>query len=398
MAKYNIEYRCGHSGKLDIGGPTKDRERIAKWHEGHSCPECREAEKIAARVEANKKASDAARNQGLPELAGSLKQIAYGETCRQEILDKLAVTHGNIISNISGGHVKEDKITQAKEAIALFERVIAYIKSAKTAAAWWIDNKAEVSDLYRRLDFVQRMDVEASRSAIAVPEPIKQTSDSIVRPEETKSETVVTIRIIGEIVEAHFSEKRDDFREIVKGLGFSWDSGRWARKIGKRSGTPVDRAAELGHLLLAGGFVVSSNDEVISKAIAADYDPEHTSWITTVKTDHDKYPGWFYILWGKDDDYYNAARRITGSKYLKPGIVVNPRYFDQVIDFASVHNFRFTESAEQAIDIAMAARDREILVDVPTLIKRERVVVRSIPDKLAIPDEVVIDESLRDDD
>ena len=40
MAWFYGTYCCGHEGRTDIVGPTKDRERKADWHFSGLCPKC----------------------------------------------------------------------------------------------------------------------------------------------------------------------------------------------------------------------------------------------------------------------------------------------------------------------------------------------------------------------
>lgn len=42
MAWYYGTYSCGHEGRVNIIGPTKDRQWKADRHFGHMCPECYE--------------------------------------------------------------------------------------------------------------------------------------------------------------------------------------------------------------------------------------------------------------------------------------------------------------------------------------------------------------------
>lgn len=40
MAKYTINYSCGHNGEVSLYGKHKDRERKIEWMEGGVCPSC----------------------------------------------------------------------------------------------------------------------------------------------------------------------------------------------------------------------------------------------------------------------------------------------------------------------------------------------------------------------
>lgn len=81
---------------------------------------------------------------------------------------------------------------------------------------------------------------------------------SIIKPPSPKTKTVAMLSIAEETVFVRFPEYRDDFRTLIKGLGFYWSHSnkRWQRKIGKLAGDPAHRCAETGHTLIEGGYCV----------------------------------------------------------------------------------------------------------------------------------------------
>ena len=83
MAKYMVNYACGHSGETILFGPTRERERKLEWMSQYSCPECREKEEAQARKEK-------AEELGLPDLQGTEKQVAWAEKIRLTQLTGLA--------------------------------------------------------------------------------------------------------------------------------------------------------------------------------------------------------------------------------------------------------------------------------------------------------------------
>lgn len=40
MAKYQVTYRCGHTGTVDLFGPSKQRENKLEWLSTQLCPDC----------------------------------------------------------------------------------------------------------------------------------------------------------------------------------------------------------------------------------------------------------------------------------------------------------------------------------------------------------------------
>jgi len=181
-----------------------------------------------------------------------------------------------------------------------------------------------------------------------------------VCPENPISEIPAEIRVLdGEVVAIY--ERNDKFREIVKYLGYEWD-GVWKRTITETTGSAVDRAAELGNKLLNAGFPVKIvNNEAREKAINGTYEPECKRWIR-LRT-KGNYSGRLAIAWGgRDDTLYNASRRLPGSKWSKPSVVVKVCYFKEVAEFAELFDFRFTDAASCALERAKAEIEAAAIV------------------------------------
>ena len=82
MAWYGIEYSCGHNDRMQIYGPTRDRQAIADREGRKECADCYQARKDRERAAASAQASEANTRSGLPALTGSPKQVAWAETIR----------------------------------------------------------------------------------------------------------------------------------------------------------------------------------------------------------------------------------------------------------------------------------------------------------------------------
>jgi hypothetical protein len=221
--------------------------------------------------------------------------------------------------------------------------------------------------------------------------------EATIRPEKAVTETIAEISITDSKVKVHFPEKRDDFREAIKKLGFSWE-GHWERTIRPTNGAPEDRAAEVGHLLLAQGFIIRIYDTVIrQKAIDNSYEKECTRWIMA-RTSGD-YTGWFSISWNRQkEDYYNVARKLPGSKYNSPDIVVRPEHFEEVLDFANRYNFQLSNGARNLVESAKAAKEAVLVAKVDPPKKERKLIASDKPPVLEVPQEGDIDEALRDED
>ncbi|MEB3103105.1 hypothetical protein [Ferviditalea candida] len=228
---------------------------------------------------------------------------------------------------------------------------------------------------------------------------ITDDPSAIVRPENPISEMVVEIRIVGNLIEVHNPDRHDDLYDLAKGiLKLSWERGRWVRKIHPTNGTVEDRAAEIGHRLLDKGFIIHiENESIREKAISGQYEQECIKWI--MMRTKGEYEGWFTIEWDRGvDDFYSAARRITGSKWNKPYVVVPARHFDEVMDFAGKYGFQLSKGAQELIEKAHAERAAELIVHVPKPTKQSRTIIADKPPVLDIPQGDEIDENFRDDD
>jgi hypothetical protein len=79
-------------------------------------------------------------------------------------------------------------------------------------------------------------------------------------------------------------------------------------------------------------------------------------------------------------------------------MVIPPENFDEVLDFAQMHGFSISKAAQEAIEAARMARENTLTVSVSQPQDAARVVADGVPSVLEVPQEVEIDESLRDDD
>lgn len=380
MAKYSVTYTCGHEATIQLFGKHKDREWRLQYEERKLCPDCYLEKLRKEREEENRKAAEAAKEQELPQLVGSEKQIAWAETIRQKFLDKLS-----------------DLLTHLKSEIAADPACSKTIDSfyGETSSRWWIDNRFEL-DGVRRL-FATRYDKYSKevQNTEAIPAINDAKIEATVRPESPVTETVAEIRPLESSVEVNFPEKHEDFRGIMKSLGFKWEDG-WKRNIGVTTGAVKDRAAEAGNKLLLAGFIIRIYDaEIRQAAISGAFESECSRWITRRK-DGDKFAGWFSIRWYEDNQkLYNASRKLPRSKWYEKSVVVPPEFFAEVLDFASMYGFKLSEKAQEVAESARAAKDATLTASAGKK-KTEKPVNPIIP--TLKPEEFEADENLRDND
>lgn len=367
MAK--ATFSCAHCGAsvAVIGRNRSDADRLAQYREqsGALCHECWAKEQVEKRAAASQQAAETAAAIGLPVLQGTEKQVSWAESIRQGCLAKLAKIEAFAASSIQEGH--DDMVVVVNLA---FDAI-----KAQDSAHWWIENR-DAEFFITTSDFIiwllggieycklpeDQLAARARHHFGGLPKPATESaptpiiadakSEATVRPVAPKTETVAEITAYADRVEVRFPEKRRDFWDIIKPqLGYAWESDRWVRKTGSLTGTPEDRAVEVGNALLNAGFIIRIYDpELRRRAIAGDFIPENHRWIAYHSNTH------FAVRWGKDDDFYDAARRLPRSKYEKPCVTVPVEFFEEVEDFASRYGFEFSTAGRQLADQARASR------------------------------------------
>ncbi len=131
-AKYDVTYKCGHSGTVDLIGKIKDRESKLSWYQNTaSCPDC-------YKKEIEKQNEQKNRSFDLPPLKGSEKQISWGNKIRLEMIEPILKGNEAQIRMIRSS-TKQDEDTK-KAVIDFFNQVIEWIKN-QDKASWWIDRR-----------------------------------------------------------------------------------------------------------------------------------------------------------------------------------------------------------------------------------------------------------------
>ncbi|MFE7151643.1 hypothetical protein, partial [Heyndrickxia sporothermodurans] len=171
-------------------------------------------------------------------------------------------------------------------------------------------------------------------------------TESTVFPENKITNAVAEITIKDDLVSVFF-EKNEDFRKIIKGLGYVWSGSSWGKKIEETTGAAKERAAELGNALLNAGFpIMILEEKILRNAIEGNFEPECTNWIYR-RIGKDL----LAINWkGYNDKLYQKARSLPGAKWDSPSVVVNVAHYNEVEEFADLYNFKFTEDAKKLIN------------------------------------------------
>lgn len=349
MAWYYGTYSCGHEGRTNIIGPTKNRQWISDRHFEGLCAECYEAKKIVDREKANTEAAEKAKETELPELEGTEKQVAWANTLRQVMIDETE----KWIEKMTRVYEGEPGLDSAANEI---NNILNFILTTKTKAFWYIDNRTVEFESILKISN-KEMNTLAAESA---PEAKDVINEATVYPENAISDAIAEIKITENQVTAEF-ERNDKFIKIVKMLDYNWSGKVWSREISQTTGSSYDRAAELGNKLLNAGFPIKLMDnEARQKAINGTYEPECKRWI--YHRNKGDYKDWLVICWTDDSDMYNKARSLPGSRWDKPSVVVKPEHFKEIEEFAGLYGFRFTPLASDIIKKAKEAKENATVV------------------------------------
>lgn len=334
MAWYYGTYSCGHEGRVNIVGPTKDRQWKADRYFSELCPECKEKERERETEEAKKKAAELE----LPALKGSEKQVAWAYTLRQKFIDFLDSEEAE-----DGYEYLLDYLECSLDELL---KTKSYILETKTSAKWYIDTRFSDyrSILLMEMDAAQNYDPVKQQQEKELEKEIK--AEATVLPENKITDTVAEFEVSDNVVRVYF-EKNEDFRQLVKRKGYYWEKGAWNKNISETTGTAEERIAELGNILLNMGIPVRIYDpQVRENAINGVYEPECTRWVYGL-TKSDK----LAIKWdGYDDSLYREAKSLPGAKWNSGSMVVNVGHYKEVEDFAYANGFKFTKFARKKIE------------------------------------------------
>ena len=144
MSWYYGTFSCGHDGRVNIIGPTKDRQWKADRQFEKMCEECWKKHLKEKRQKENEEAEKLAKEMELPELIGSPKQIAWANTIRQKFIDKfedIKLKDLKIELKIIGIDLTKTEILDVRD----------YILENKTDAKYYIDTRNEYTfDIIKR--------------------------------------------------------------------------------------------------------------------------------------------------------------------------------------------------------------------------------------------------------
>ena len=328
MAKYNITYRCGHTGVVNLVGPTKERQYKIDWYQSEECPDCQYAH-VKERAQA----------AGLPELRGTERQVHWAEFIRERGLKELenGVNTFERLSREAEAYHREAGFDLRHVYIAM-DRI-----KSQTSASWWIDNQYEFGNILRN-----KLEEVATDMTRLPEESARQLAEEemILKPEDGRKAVVCEITIKDDCVTVK-SEYDPDMPPVVKKYGFKWNGKTWKKDITFRNAPADERAVEIGNKLLCAGFPVKIKPELHDKVVNGQYDPEHTRWIS-----HLVKRNMFSISWDyrQDPDIQKAVSRVPSVRMGRYGEAEAPvSAWEAILEMAELNDFRLSPGAQEAI-------------------------------------------------
>jgi hypothetical protein len=361
MAWYYGTFACGCEGRVNIIGPTKDRQWKADRKFEGLCEDCYKKHLEEERQKANEEAAEKSKEMELPELTGTEKQIAWANTLRQKLIERfedvtkdeetikkfIDVKFSDLLEIKKEFGVEYLKKLLCQEGISM---VLDYILTNKTEAKYYIDNRDEDTLFHIKKNHKEALKMKEEVIKENVEKKIEADikAEATVRPEDSSMPGSAEITVKDDRITVMY-DKNEEFREIVKSLGYTWD-GIWTKKIKETTGTAEDRAAELGNKLLNAGFSICILDESIrEKAIKGEFEVECKRWVN-LRTGGD-YKGCLAIMWqGMNDKLYRTSKSIPGAHWNNDAMVLKVMHYKEIEDFAELCGFKFTKSALKAIE------------------------------------------------
>ncbi len=342
MAWYYGTFSCGCEGRVNIIGPSKDREWKKQRAFSKECDKCYREKLEKARELDNKRALELAKEMELPELEGTEKQVAWANTIRQSLIDKVA----SFIGKGDLGNFDNEAKQRIKD-INNISIILDYVIDKKVSAEFWINNRESIK--WDNIEFIFKNYIkDALPTDEEVQEKIIQQDielESIISPKEVIKPGVVEINLVDNNSVELVYQKDNDFIECVRSLGYRW-KGKWRKNITELTGSYKDRMAEIGNLLLNEGFSIRIyNSEIRQKAISGQFEREQERWII-FNIEEDK----LWIKWEYGNNkLYNIINKLPGSKYKNGKMLIDIANYEVIKEFAELYNFKFTKKADEKI-------------------------------------------------
>jgi hypothetical protein len=340
MAWYYGTFRCGHEGRVNIVGPTKNRQYIADGKFDNLCEECGKKAFLEKVEKENAIAAEKSKEMELPVLVGSEKQIVWANSIRQKWIDYIDNKIIYLDSENENFRVFENKMSAFSEMkqIASAELVDFIVNNFKSAK-WYIDNRSLQTIIV--LGMFYKLYIKTKLESKIEKEMEKEINEELtIHPENEISHNVVEITSSKDYIEVKFDYDRD-MVDLIKRLdGYKWSGSIWRKELEPLNNDVIDRISEVGNHFLKNGYPVKfEDDKVIKSAINAIFVPEFTKWIK------------FHLKEKKlVINNYEKSRKLPTQKYVNGKTLINLSAYKELEDFADMFGYKFSPMALEAIE------------------------------------------------
>lgn len=365
MAKYNVTYKCGHEGVVNLVGPHVQRQNRIEYLEGTVCPSCyqKEQEELAEKYD---KAND------LPELTGSEKQVEWARSIRRNCLQNFESlctqweedgrkAVGEIVYTLDNRESEIDKLYQ--EYADIICDSMSYI-SEQTTARFFIDNRDDFptkndggysliygsshtsnfkqvlkrwAEAYRDAHDIQKIEAEKEEKEI------EQRVQVTVEPVNKEHDTIVTLRKKDSGVHL-YSEYDRDLVDVIHEfpLKMKWNKTSWVFTVEEFRGTFESVMAEFGNILLRKGFiVVFPNQEIADMAVSGNFKRYIRNAFYKI-ADRDDY---IVLKYNEDDDdVYMTIRNIPRANTMSGKSIIDVASYESIEELMEANPDTFVMS------------------------------------------------------
>ena len=228
------------------------------------------------------------------------------------------------------------------------------------------------------------------------PEVVHKANPPVLRPEgQPVSQNPVLIELgvsktsASRYIICTFPEKREDFRDLVKPIGFRWYAPHWQLPVNGRVPDADVFCAALAHQLLGDGFMVRLRPyRAHQLALTQTYDPLPTRWCE--RSVSGEFRDWFRLTWPYEDERsYARCRALPGSRYADSAVYVPRGSAPVVLDFCERWQFALTTGARELANEQEASLLNSLVLNVRKPGRKAEPVRPPAP--------MSIDEELRDE-
>ena len=294
-----------------------------------------------------------------PELAefksGTAAQVAWAISIRARVVEVVVSWLDEHLSKLSASLYGLSGIETGAAADLLDS--LAVIDSA----SWWINHRHHSVE---RLIAEMRHRIGVASSVR--PPNLECLAEATLRPEGSTTDVIAEIRALPTRVEMKSERLSEAATKVLKDLGMRWDSASmlWYKAINRRSGTSIDRAAEIGNAMLLAGVPIRVFDESIrAAAVSASFAPEQVRWILLAPEtkDHDQR---LVLKWARREDLYQKVKHLSRVRWDREKQVawLPLSAIDQVDDLVEHLGFSVDVDALHALEAQRLVIEKAILV------------------------------------